>query len=165
MMAQSWEVRWKIYTLLVKVSKIRVVFGYFGGRTELYWAKQVLQTMKNVIAVPHMLQNFWIYEVLIYFCHFFWCSKKLSFFNFSVFSHWLVAVGVRGSIPTDGRLLFFFFIFKPSISIHISDVTTVVVAVVDSVVVDCKWPQSICNNFFWIKSSTCNTARSYRVKQ
>ena len=35
-MAQSWEVGEKIYTLLVKVSKIRVVFGYFGGRTELY---------------------------------------------------------------------------------------------------------------------------------
>ena len=35
-MAQSWEVGQKIYTLLVKVSKIRVVFGYFGGRTELY---------------------------------------------------------------------------------------------------------------------------------
>ena len=33
--------------------------------------EKAFQTMKNVIAVPHVPQNFWICEVLIYFCHFF----------------------------------------------------------------------------------------------
>ena len=34
--AQSWEVEQKFYFLLIKVPKIRVVFGYFRGRTDVY---------------------------------------------------------------------------------------------------------------------------------
>ena len=110
-MAQSWEVRWKIYTLLVKVSKIRVVFGCFGGRTELYWAKKALQTMKNVIAVPHMPQTFWICEVLIYFCHFFWCSKKLRFSNFPIFFTLAGSCRSPWFDPIWWQIIFFFSFF------------------------------------------------------